>query len=94
MITVKNLNKQFGQQQVLHNINIAYLPGECSLVIGASGSGKTVLIKSLVGLHEVDSGEIWYNDIQFNALNFKEKKRFEKRLECYFKEVLFLILLL
>lgn len=85
MIKVKNLNKHFGQQQVLHDITISYKPGECSLIIGASGSGKTVLLKSLVGLHEVESGEIWYNHIQFNTLSFKEKKEIRKEIGMLFQ---------
>ncbi|MFA6769621.1 MAG: ATP-binding cassette domain-containing protein [Bacteroidales bacterium] len=85
MIKVKDLNKHFGQQQVLYDISISYLPGECSLIIGASGSGKTVLLKSLVGLHEVESGEIWYSDIQFNTLNFKEKKEIRKEIGMLFQ---------
>lgn len=85
MIRVKDLSKHFGQQQVLHNITISYKPGECSLIIGASGSGKTVLLKSLVGLHEVESGEIWYNDVQFNTLSFKEKKEIRKEIGMLFQ---------
>lgn len=85
MIKVKDLNKTFGEQQVLHNINISYLPGECSLIIGASGSGKTVLLKSLVGLHQVDSGEIWYDQVQFNALNFNDKKEIRKEIGMLFQ---------
>lgn len=85
MIKVKDLNKHFGEQQVLHNINITYQPGECSLIIGASGSGKTVLLKSLVGLHQPDSGEIWYKETQFNALNFKEKKEIRKEIGMLFQ---------
>lgn len=85
MIRVKDLSKHFGQQQVLHNITISYKPGECSLIIGASGSGKTVLLKSLVGLHEVESGEIWYNDVQFNTLSFKAKKEIRKEIGMLFQ---------
>ncbi|MDD4656566.1 MAG: ATP-binding cassette domain-containing protein [Bacteroidales bacterium] len=85
MIKVTDLNKHFGEQQVLHNINITYNPGECSLIIGASGSGKTVLLKSLVGLHKIDSGEIWYNNIQFNALSFKDKKEIRKEIGMLFQ---------
>lgn len=85
MIRVRDLSKHFGQQQVLHNITISYKPGECSLIIGASGSGKTVLLKSLVGLHEVESGEIWYNDVQFNTLSFKAKKEIRKEIGMLFQ---------
>ena len=59
MIKVEKLNKFFGEKQVLKDISITYEPGKCSLIIGASGSGKTVLLKSLVGLHNPESGNIW-----------------------------------
>ncbi|MBR4088756.1 MAG: ATP-binding cassette domain-containing protein, partial [Bacteroidales bacterium] len=58
MISVKNLYKEFDGRTVLNNISIDYKEGECSLIIGASGSGKTVLLKNLVGLHTPDRGEI------------------------------------
>jgi phospholipid/cholesterol/gamma-HCH transport system ATP-binding protein len=62
MIRVENLSKEFDGRAILKNISIEYKAGECSLIIGASGSGKTVLLKNLVGLHTPDSGEIWYDD--------------------------------
>ncbi len=85
MIQVKNLNKSFNDQNVLNNINITYHPGECSLIIGASGSGKTVLLKSLVGLHQPDSGEIWFEDVQFNALSFSDRKNIRKQIGMLFQ---------
>lgn len=85
MIQVNNLNKYFGEKQVLHDISITYKPGECSLIIGASGSGKTVFLKSLVGLLTPDSGEIWYGKIQFNALSFKEQRSIRKEIGMLFQ---------
>ncbi|PKO97133.1 MAG: ABC transporter ATP-binding protein [Bacteroidetes bacterium HGW-Bacteroidetes-7] len=85
MIQVNNLNKFFGEKQVLHDISITYKPGECSLIIGASGSGKTVFLKSLVGLLTPDSGEIWYGKIQFNALSFKEQRSIRKEIGMLFQ---------
>ena len=85
MIRVNNLNKFFGEKQVLHDISITYKPGECSLIIGASGSGKTVFLKSLVGLLTPDSGEIWYGKIQFNALSFKEQRSIRKEIGMLFQ---------
>ncbi|MDP3452678.1 MAG: ATP-binding cassette domain-containing protein [Bacteroidales bacterium] len=85
MIQVKLLNKFFGEKQVLNDISFKYKPGECSLIIGASGSGKTVLLKSIVGLHEPDSGEIWYDKIQFNTLSFNEKKDIRKEIGMLFQ---------
>jgi len=85
MIRVVKLNKFFGEKQVLKDISINYQPGECSLIIGASGSGKTVLLKSLVGLFEPDSGEVWFENILFNKLDFKEKKNIRKEIGMLFQ---------
>ncbi|MFA6335216.1 MAG: ATP-binding cassette domain-containing protein, partial [Bacteroidales bacterium] len=85
MIRVIKLNKYFGGKQVLKDISINFNPGECSLIIGASGSGKTVLLKSLVGLHEPNSGEVWYEDVLFNKLNFKNKKNIHKEIGMLFQ---------
>ena len=85
MIRVNKINKFFGDNHVLKDISINYPPGECSLIIGASGSGKTVLLKSLVGLHEPDSGEIWYEDVLFNKLSFTEKKNIRKEIGMLFQ---------
>ena len=82
MIRVKNLYKEFDGRDVLKDISIDYKPGECSLIIGASGSGKTVLLKSLVGLHTPDRGEIWYGDKLFTQMKEKEKKD-EKNKETW-----------
>ena len=79
MITAKHISKSFAEKQILKDVSIEYKAGECSLIIGASGSGKTVLLKSLVALHEIDAGEIWYDNIQFNTLSLTQRK--EKRRE-------------
>ncbi len=85
MIKIEKLNKHFGNQHVLKDINITYKPGQCSLIIGASGSGKTVLLKSLVGLHEINSGQIWYEDAIFNKLSTGEKKKIRKEMGMLFQ---------
>ena len=75
MISVKHLNKSFNGISVLNDISVTFETGKTNLIIGRSGSGKTVLLKSIVGLHEVESGEIWYEDILFNKLDFAGKKK-------------------
>lgn len=85
MITVKEVSKYFGEKQVLKNISINYMPGKCSMIIGASGSGKTVLLKSLVGLLEPDSGEIWYGDTLFSSLDFEGRKNIRKEIGMLFQ---------
>lgn len=85
MITVKNLRKEFNGKVVLDDISITYAPGECSLIIGASGSGKTVLLKCLVGLYKPDGGEIWYDNQLFTAMTLKEKKELRKEIGMLFQ---------
>ena len=58
MIKVKNLDKSFNNKLVLSDINVSFETGKTNLIIGRSGSGKTVLLKSIAGLHEPDEGEV------------------------------------
>jgi phospholipid/cholesterol/gamma-HCH transport system ATP-binding protein len=85
MIEIKNIYKSFAGAAVLKNISAKFEPGKTNLIIGQSGSGKTVLLKSLVGLHDIDQGEIWYNDIIFNSLHFNEKKDMRKQIGMLFQ---------
>lgn len=85
MITVKHLYKEFDGKSVLEDISITYNPGECSLIIGASGSGKTVLLKSLVGLYIPEKGEIWYDDKLFTQMNLFQKKELRKEIGMLFQ---------
>ena len=85
MITVRHLTKYFDGKPAISDISTQYSPGECSLVIGASGSGKTVLLKSIIGLLDPDEGEVLFGDVVFNKLPLKEKKPPEVRSECCFR---------
>ena len=85
MIKANHLYKSFDGKPVLSDISIEYRPGECSLIIGASGSGKTVLLKTLVGLYKPDSGEIWYEDKLLTALEPKAKKTLHKEIGMLFQ---------
>jgi phospholipid/cholesterol/gamma-HCH transport system ATP-binding protein len=85
MITIKNVSKSFNDHAVLKDISSTFEKGKTNLIIGQSGSGKTVLLKCLVGLFDVDEGEIFYEDILFNKLGFKEKKEIRKKIGMLFQ---------
>jgi len=85
MITIKHLNKSFNGIKVLKDISITFEAGKTNLIIGRSGSGKTVLLKSIVGLHEIDSGEIWFENTLFNKLNFAERKEVRSQIGMLFQ---------
>ena len=75
MIEVKDLKKGFGGKPVINGVDAILEPGKCNLIIGSSGSGKTVLMKCLVGLFEPDSGEIRYSGQNFTEMNEEERKQ-------------------
>lgn len=85
MIKIEHLCKSFGDTAVLKDISIEYSPGKCNMVIGASGSGKTVLLKTLIGLYEPDSGSIWYGNEDLAAMNYDERKRLRQRIGMLFQ---------
>ena len=74
MIRAEHITKSFDGRVVLDDISIEFLTGKTNLIIGRSGSGKTVLLKTLVGLHEPDSGDVWYDDTNFTRLDFRERR--------------------
>lgn len=85
MIKVENLNKSFDGVQVLKDINVEYEQGKCNMIIGASGSGKTVLLKNLIGLMEPDSGEIIYDDRSLSQMSDKEKRHLRQNIGILFQ---------
>ncbi len=85
MIRVINATKSFNENKVLDNVSSDFEAGKTNLVIGRSGSGKTVLLKSIVGLLELDSGEIWYDDTRFDILDFKSRKSIRKEIGMLFQ---------
>lgn len=85
MIRVKNVDKSFNGTRVLTDISVEFEPGKTNLIIGRSGSGKTVLLKAIMGLHDVDTGEIWFEDKLFNKLDFTGKKEIRKEMGVLFQ---------
>lgn len=86
MIEIRNVKKSFGEKEVLKGISGEFLPGKTSLVIGSSGSGKTVLMKCMVGLLQPTEGQILYNgDTDFVSLDEKEKKEIRKQIGMLFQ---------
>lgn len=85
MIEVKNLNKEFDGEVVLDNINASFQNGMVNMIIGKSGSGKTVLLKCLVGLITPTSGEILYDGKSFIGLKSKELSRLRRSLGMLFQ---------
>jgi phospholipid/cholesterol/gamma-HCH transport system ATP-binding protein len=85
MIEVRNINKSFGDHHVLKNVSCTFEKGKSNLIIGQSGSGKTVLMKCLVGLHEVDSGTILYDDRNFSKMNFEQRKAVRQEIGMLFQ---------
>ena len=85
MIEVRNISKAFGDKQVLKNVSLVAEQGKTTLVIGGSGHGKTILMKCIVGLEEVDSGGIFYNDRNFSEMNTKQRKEIRKEIGMLFQ---------
>lgn len=86
MIKAKHINKTFNDgHEVLKDVTTTFETGKTNLIIGQSGSGKTVLLKSLVGLHTIDSGEIWYDDLCYSSLGFKDKKDIRTKVGMIFQ---------
>lgn len=85
MIRVEGISKSFEHKRVLTDINAVFEPGKVNLIIGKSGSGKTVLLKSLIGLHTVDSGHIFYDDRDMIGMDKKQMKEIRKELGVVFQ---------
>lgn len=85
MIEAKNIFKSFGDKLVLKDVSVLFDRGKTNLIIGQSGMGKTVLLKSLVGLHEIDQGEILYDGDSFTKMDFKDRKSMRKQIGMLFQ---------
>tara|TARA_B100000900_G_scaffold198061_1_gene167778 strand:+ start:912 stop:1658 length:747 start_codon:yes stop_codon:yes gene_type:complete len=85
MIEVNNIYKSFENSDVLKGIDTSFYRGKTNLIIGQSGSGKTVLLKCLLGLYEVDSGEIIYDGLSSKNMNIDEKLEISRKMGMVFQ---------
>lgn len=85
MIEVNHIVKKFNEKVVLNDISAVFENGKANLIIGQSGSGKTVLLKSIIGLHEVDSGNILYDGRNFTTMSHKERKKLRQEIGMVFQ---------
>ena len=84
MISVRNITKSFGEKNVLNGLNLEIPRGETLVIMGRSGSGKSILLKIITGLIAADSGEIWFDGIEISKLKAKKIKcPPPKKLGCY-----------
>ena len=85
MITLNKINKSFHHKQVLFDVSANFHKGKCNFVIGASGSGKSVMMKSMVGLVQVDSGTIEYEGNDFAHTDYEQKQKIRREIGMLFQ---------
>jgi len=85
MIEARNISKSFGEKTILKDITVRFEPGKTNLIIGQSGSGKTVLLKCVVGLYEVDKGEVDYDGRIYSSMKIKDKRKIRQELGMLFQ---------
>jgi len=85
MIEVKNIKKVFGDKTIIEDVSSVMKAGQCNLIIGASGSGKTVLMKCMVGLFEPNEGEVLYSGESFTAMTGSDKTEIRKQIGMLFQ---------
>ncbi len=85
MIEVQNLKKGFGEKIVINDVSAVMEAGKCNLIIGSSGSGKTVFMKCLVGLFKPDTGKILYHGEDFTTMEDADRKEIRKEIGMLFQ---------
>lgn len=86
MIKVKNLNKSFGSKRVLRCVDIEVNDGETLVIIGSSGTGKSILLKNMVGLVKPTSGSIMIDDVEITSCSLSELHEAQKKMGYVFQE--------
>jgi len=85
MLELRHINKHFGDRHITKDFSCKFEQGKTNLIIGESGSGKTVLLKCMVGLTEVDSGEILYDGKDFVKMSIREKQHLRTEIGMLFQ---------
>ncbi len=85
MIIAENLTKTFEGQTVLNDVSGNFQKGKANMIIGASGSGKTVLMKCIVGLHEPVKGKVYFDERDFTTMSYQQKKELRKEMGMLFQ---------
>lgn len=85
MIEIKNISKSFGEKSIIKDVSVKFEASKCNLIIGASGSGKTVLMKCIVGLFEPDMGEILYDGQSFSKMEENRRKELRQQIGMLFQ---------
>lgn len=85
VIEVKNLNKSFANKEVLKNINLKVKEKESLVILGQSGTGKSVLFKNILGLMQPTSGEVYINGLKFSSLTEKERFKVNHNISMVFQ---------
>lgn len=85
MIEIQNISKKFGDKVILEGISGEFKTGICNLIIGTSGSGKTVLVKCIVDLLKADQGDILFDNIPFSSMDKEQRKELRKNIGMLFQ---------
>lgn len=85
MIEIQNIYKSFGENEVLKGIDARFEPGKVSLIIGGSGSGKSTVLKCIVGLHEPDQGKVFFDQQDFTKMEFEERIAIRREIGMLFQ---------
>jgi len=85
MIEVIDLNKTFEENHVLKHITATFIPGKTNMIIGKSGSGKTVLLKCIIGLHSIDSGKILFDNLNVPEMSINDTKKLRQKVGMLFQ---------
>lgn len=85
MIEIKNINKTFGDRQVVKDVTFTFEQGKTNLIIGESGCGKTTIVKLMVGLQKIDSGHVIFDGLNFPELEAHEQQEIRKKIGMTFQ---------